>query len=188
MLRIYEALHADTVLLNPGDTEKGRVRAQSQHQMVVGKLQAAAGLYALALEIHALQLRPSEAGAELNQGPPERLCDVLGLHVAAYDPRHHRPVGEEVLLVDDHDPDIVAVLGQVTKGLRHREASEPAAHDEHPVGELRKRDPLPWLVFGLRLVAYGPPQNLRGDGAPSYREATLEQFIHALSIIALLHL
>src|SRR5215212_3461238 len=107
--------------------------------MVVGKLQAAAGLYALALEIHALQLRPPEASAELNQGPPERLCDVLGLHVAAYDPRHHRPVGEEVLPVYDHDPYVVAVPGQVAQGLRHRVAREPATHNEHPVGELLER-------------------------------------------------
>src|SRR5918994_3293338 len=148
-LRIGEALNADAVLLDAGDAEEGRVRAQRQHQVVVGELQAAAGLQDLVLEVYALQLRPPEAGAELYQGTAQWLRDVLGLHVAAYDARHHRPVGEEVLPVDDHDPDVVAVPDQLAQGLRHRVTCEPAAHDEHPVGELLVRGALPRIVLGL---------------------------------------
>src|SRR5919107_2344492 len=177
-LRVGEALHADAVLLDAGDAEEGRVRAQRQHQVVVGELQAAAGLQDLVLEVYALQLRPPEAGAELYQGAAQWLRDVLGLHVAAYDARHHRPVGEEILPVDDHDPDVVAVPDQLAQGLRHRVTCEPAAHDEHPVGELLVRGPLPRIVLGLWFRVHQPPHSLHDNGAANHREASFEKFVH----------
>src|SRR5918997_444506 len=177
-LRVGEALHADAVLLDAGDAEESGVRAQRQHQVVVGELQAAAGLQDLLLEVYALQLRPPEAGTELYQGAAQWLRDVLGLHVAAYDPRHHRPVGEEVLPVDDHDPYVVAVPDQLAQGLRHGVTCEPPAHDEHPVGELLVRGPLPRIVLGLWFRVHYRPHSLDGNGAANHREASFEKFVH----------
>src|SRR3954464_13406337 len=97
--------------------------------MVVRELQPAAGRHYLSVEVYGLQLRPPEAGAELDQGTAQGLFDVLGLHVAAYDPRHHRPVGEEVLFVDDHDPDVVTFFGELAERLRYSISGKPATHN-----------------------------------------------------------
>src|SRR3712207_978793 len=105
-----DAPYAYAVLLDAGDAEVRGLRAQGQNEVLVGELSSGCR-HDPSLRVHGIEVGPPEAGAESDQGSPQRLRYVVRLHVAAYDAGQHRPVGEVVLPVDDHHPDVVAVPG-----------------------------------------------------------------------------
>src|SRR3712207_8592420 len=105
-----DAPYAYAVLLDAGDAEVRGLRAQGQNEVLVGELSSGCR-HDPSLRVHGIEVGPPEAGAESDQGPPQRLRYVVRLHVAAYDAGQHRPEGEVVLPVDDHHPDVVAVPG-----------------------------------------------------------------------------
>src|SRR5215212_6384625 len=100
--------------------------------MLVGKLLAACH-HTLPSQVNALQRSPPEAGAEPDQSPAQGLRDVLRRHIAADDAGQHRPECEVVLPRDEHDPDVVAVSGELAEGLGRLVAGEPATNDEYLV-------------------------------------------------------
>lgn len=114
----------------------------------------------------------------LKQGPPQGLGDILGLNVTADEPRHHGLVGEEDLHINHHYPDIVAVPSQLAKGLGHRVACEPAAHEEYPVGEPHIRSTLPRIFLGLWLSTYEPSQAFHDNNPANYCEISLKQLVN----------
>src|SRR5215211_294154 len=175
-----DTLHADGVLLDARYTEVGRLTAQGYDEVFVRELPPV-GRDALLLEVYAPDLGAPEAGPVPDQGPPQRLRDVLGVYVAAYDPREYRPEGEIVLPGDEHHANVVAVPGMFAQRLGRGVAGEPAAQDQNPIREFPVRGPLPRLVPRARLRKYRPPQDLRAHRTDPDRESPLERLVHAYS-------
>jgi hypothetical protein len=122
-----------------------RLAAQGYDEVFVRELPPV-GRDALLLEVYAPDLGATEAGSVPDQGPPQRLRDVLGVYVAAHDPREYRPESEIVLPGDEHDADVVAVPGSLAQRLGRGVAGESAAQDENPIREVPVRGSLPRLV------------------------------------------
>src|SRR5215207_7870838 len=145
--------------------------------MLVGELLAACHHTSLS-EVDAVQRSPPEAGAEPDQGPAQGLRDVLGRHVAADDAGQHWPEREVVLPGDEHDPDVLAVPGELAEGLGRLVTGEPAANDEHPVWKVSVGQPLPGLIPPPRPREQSPPQQLDANHPATRSEHPLEQTVH----------
>src|SRR5215210_1155087 len=133
--------------------------------MVVRELDPAVDRHLVVLRVYLSERRASEAGSGGDQGTPQRLGDVSGVDVAADDPSHHRPEGEEVVLGDDEDADILTVSYEVADLPGGREAAESATDDENFVLEFLVAGLLPGSVSGLGVECpLERPQ--RDNGAP----------------------
>src|SRR3954463_5677454 len=84
-LGVFDTSHGQTMLLDTGDAEEVRLAAQRDHELVVRKLQPSAGLYNLLFVVYSLQLSPPEARSGRDQGAPQGLGDIAGLHLATDD-------------------------------------------------------------------------------------------------------
>src|SRR5215210_1000417 len=144
--------------------------------MVVRELDPAVDRYLVVLRVYLSERRASEAGSGGDQGTPQRLGDVSGVDVAADDPRHHRPEGEEVILGDDEDADVLALLYALADLLRGREAAEATAYDEDLVLELLVAGLLPGSIAGLRVER--PPECSQRDDDPTKSESPLQKSVH----------
>ena len=125
-LGVLDAPHGEAVLLDPRDAEEVGQAAERDDDLIVRKLETAVGNHHLTLEVYLLALGPPEAGAGGDQSPPQGLGHVAGVDVAADDPGHHRPEGEEVVLGKHQDPDVVAVLEEGAEVPGRRVPSEAA--------------------------------------------------------------
>src|SRR3712207_5192572 len=164
-LGVLDASHLEAVLLDPRDAEEVGQPAQRDHDVIVGELNLPVRRHDLPLEVKPLGLRPAEAGPGQNEGPSQRLGDVAGVYVAAHYARHHGPEGEEVVLGYYKDPDIFAVLAELTQIFGGRVPSEAPAQDEHLFVEVPVRGLLPGSVAGGRIQ--GPPHRSEPDGQPA---------------------
>ena len=144
---VPEPPHRQAVLLDARDAEEVRLPAQSQDQVIVGKLPVVC-VDASVLEVYIPELRSPEARAGLDEGSAQRLRYVPDIHVAADYTRNHGPEGEEFFPGDDHHPDVVPMPREIAEGLRSRVPAEPASQDEHPVGKLFVRRLLPRRIPG----------------------------------------
>ena len=108
-LGVLDAPHGQAVLLHAGDAEEVGLAAQRDDELVVGELDTTVGHDDLLVRVYARDLGPPEAGSGEDEGAPQGLGDVAGVDVAADDPWHHRPEGEEVVARYDQYPDVVAL-------------------------------------------------------------------------------
>jgi hypothetical protein len=159
-----DPLHRDGVLLDARYPEESRLRAEREHDVVVGKLLAACA-HDLPLEVDALDLGPPEAGAGVDQSAPERLGDVPDAHVARYDAGNHRPEGQIVVPGDHHHPDIAPAAGHVADVLGDIVPGESAAQDEDLVLEIAEASPLPGRIPRLGMQGPLDVAHCKGDAA-----------------------
>src|SRR5215218_5940503 len=144
--------------------------------MIEGELQPPIGHDHPFLEIQLLHLCPPKAGAGEDQGAPQGLGDVAGVYVAADYPRHHGPEGEEVVLGQDQNPDVLAVFDEIAQIPGCSVSSETTAQDEHLVLEFFVRWLLPGSVPGRRIQS--SPESAQPDDQPADGEPALNQSVH----------
>src|SRR5918995_2322003 len=148
---VFDPPHGQAVFLDTGDAEKVRLSAKRDYELIIGELETACGLDDLAVRVYTRDPGPPEACAGEDEGAPQGLCDVAGVDVAADDPWHHRPEGEEVVARYEKDPDVIAALCQLAHVGSRRVPSEPPAEDHDLLLELAVGGPLPGGVAGRRV-------------------------------------
>src|SRR5918994_747037 len=105
------------------------------------------------------------------------------VHLAADDPRHHRPESKVVLPGDHQYPDIGPAFHEIAEGLGRHVACEPAARDEHLAGELAEGHLLPRSVPGPGFEGW--PQDTHRGGRTANHLADSRKLVERPSNLAL---
>jgi hypothetical protein len=148
LLGVLDTPHGEGVLLDAGDAEEVGLSTQGDHEMVIRELHPTVDRGRLVHVVYLPERSPTEAGAGRDQGTPQGLGDVATVYIAAYDPRHHRPEGKEIVLGDDEDTDVFTISYALADLFSGGKPAEASAHDEDLVLELVVSGLLPGSVPG----------------------------------------